>query len=37
MWDQLIVCYQLLGKKAAALDAIHARLEVGRGGGSVGV
>ncbi|GBF87798.1 hypothetical protein Rsub_00509 [Raphidocelis subcapitata] len=27
MWDQLIVCYQLLGKKAAALDAIHARLE----------
>jgi hypothetical protein len=29
MWDQLIVCYQLLGKKQLAVEVIQQRLQVG--------
>jgi hypothetical protein len=29
MWDQLIVCYRLLDKRAAAQEVISKRLKVG--------
>jgi len=33
MWDQLIMCYRLLGKKQVAQEIVIQRLKVSAGGG----